>query len=101
MVIIKMCGKNGYGFGNRAYSEAILRVRLNPNATVGVTGVSATGSVRNVAVAGESEHPVTSEPIAITLGTVSAEADASVNVTSPQLSSTLNSVTVSRNRSNR
>ena len=62
-------------YGNRAYSEATYSgLGLNPNATVGVTGVSATGSVRNVAVAGESEHPVTSEPIAITLGTVSAEA---------------------------
>ena len=83
-------------YGNRAYSEATYSgLGLNPNATVGVTGVSATGSVRDVAVAGESEHPVTSEPIAITLGTVSVEADAPVNVTSPQLSSTLNSVTVS------
>ena len=55
---------------------------LTPDATVGVTGVSATGSVRDVAVVGEAEHPVTSEPMAITLGTVSVEADASVNVTS-------------------
>ena len=42
----------------------------------------------------EAEHPVTSEPMAITLGTVSVEADALVNVTSPQLSSTLDSVSV-------
>ena len=82
-------------YGNRAYSEVgYSALGLTPDATVGVTGVSATGSVRNVAVVGESEHPVTSEPMAITLGTVSVEADASVNVTSPQLSSTLDSVTV-------
>ena len=82
-------------YGNRAYSEVgYSALGLTPDVTVGVTGVSATGSVRNVAVEPEQRHPVTSEPMAITLGTVSVEADAPVNVTSPQLSSTLDSVSV-------